>query len=1207
MSDRDRYRALMLEHLYGLLEADEARELHAYLASPEGTGLRAEAEGWQDRIAGAARIEFPTVEFVPPAETAPVEAPVRPAGPKRLTIPSVWTQWAVAASLLIVVGGLGGPAAYQLFGWFATSRETNQARVALDDTRGRVARAELHQRSQRNDYLQKVERAAVERNSAEDALRQALAEARQAVNEKEFLVRLNGPDRAQPGAPNEWQIEALTRDGAVASAKRMEMVVRDDRNRELFRESRAVTHGKTALKLPASFWANVRPGARLFLDVAAQGDDDRRTLLARRIPLARPVFVTQLVTDKPMYRPGETIRFRSLTLDRATLLPPDKELHLQFRLRNADGAMIPLPEGNGRLLYKLEPVLGPDKKPLRGIGTGEYELEADAPPGEYTLEVVEAGTANETVLDAQKFQVAAYVVDRFEKKLEFAGKSYGAGDLVEARIEVRQAAGAVLKDPRADVTARVGEAAPFHAEKGVRLEMVPEPGAKEKKNAAARVRFRLPADLFANRANNDEPLNVTLSATVRDGTDAETIVRAIPAVEKGLNVEFYPEGGDLVEGVSGRVYFEVRTPDGKPADLKGFVTDGREPVAEVATLTDAEHPGVNRGQGVFAFTPKPGKKYFLVLRTPEGISPPTKDGYPLPAAKTDGIVLTALDPVTDQGGAIRVTVQSVKGPKTLHVGAYARGRLIAHERLEVAAGVPTEVKLAGDASIGGVTRVTVFEEPQGKSAEPADLIPRAERLVFRRPGEQLSVGARTDRDQYAPGDKVALELTATDETGKPKPAVLLVAVVNKSVLAMADRKTDRLLPTHFLLAGDVRNPAELENADFLLTDHPKAGTALDLLLGTQGWRRFAEQNVPPAMVFREEVERMLAAHGRKAGAPVTLYRMELERLTAMFLPRLEEAGLQVVDARNALNEFERTVEPFNQQQVDNARIQAEGAEKRHQTSAAELYEFQSRAGGVTSFALPALLIGLLGLACAGLVMLKHRPAGERRPVAIAILGSVAAAVLVFGAVVLTRATPEAARAAAIQKMEAGQTRNTGKAISSTMTPGPMVKKDRPDKKPTKGEHGRDGGPKAAIPDAPGLIRLAGPMPAVGATKGGRDVDAERVRQLVQLHAALPKLLIEPLPAVGPLPDPSLRPFIVREFAHRRETGQAQPEHTETVYWHPVLILPDSGRTTVEFQLADGVAGYQVLVAGHTVDGRIGAVTRTIEARPPTADAKPPGK
>ena len=66
MSDRDRYRALMLEHLYGLLEPDEARELGAYLASPDGAELRAAAEQSRARIAAAARVDFPAVTFAPP-------------------------------------------------------------------------------------------------------------------------------------------------------------------------------------------------------------------------------------------------------------------------------------------------------------------------------------------------------------------------------------------------------------------------------------------------------------------------------------------------------------------------------------------------------------------------------------------------------------------------------------------------------------------------------------------------------------------------------------------------------------------------------------------------------------------------------------------------------------------------------------------------------------------------------------------------------------------------------------------------------------------------------------------------------------------------------------------------------------------------------------------------------------------------------------
>src|SRR5205085_4896513 len=114
--------------------------------------------------------------------------------------------------------------------------------------------------------------------------------------------------------------------------------------------------------------------------------------------------------------------------------------------------------------------------------------------------------------------------------------------------------------------------------------------------------------------------------------------------------------------------------------------------------------------------------------------------------------------------------------------------------------------------------------------------------------QQLLLNVNPDKTRYVPGGKVRLELSAFNEQEKPTPAVLLVGVVNRSVITMADNKTDRLMPTHFLLSGEVKHPAELEHADFLLVEHKekatneKAAAALDLLLATQGWRRFAEQN-----------------------------------------------------------------------------------------------------------------------------------------------------------------------------------------------------------------------------------------------------------------------------------------------------------------------------------------------------------------------------
>ena len=79
------------------------------------------------------------------------------------------------------------------------------------------------------------------------------------------------------------------------------------------------------------------------------------------------------------------------------------------------------------------------------------------------------------------------------------------------------------------------------------------------------VRFKLPADVFENEGRRRRPRRS--SVNIQDGSDAEAIVRPIPLVTKTLKVEFFPEGGEMVEGVPGRVYFMVRTRRGIPPNL----------------------------------------------------------------------------------------------------------------------------------------------------------------------------------------------------------------------------------------------------------------------------------------------------------------------------------------------------------------------------------------------------------------------------------------------------------------------------------------------------------------------------------------------------------------------------------------------------------------------------------------------------------------
>src|SRR5207302_7348203 len=91
---------------------------------------------------------------------------------------------------------------------------------------------------------------------------------------------------------------------------------------------------------------------------------------------------------------------------------------------------------------KGAPLLGPDNKPIRGVGAGELTLDPAAPGGEYTLSVREA--ESRFAPQQRKFIVNQYENPRLNKELDFTRKSYGPGDDVVAACKVARVEGGAI-------------------------------------------------------------------------------------------------------------------------------------------------------------------------------------------------------------------------------------------------------------------------------------------------------------------------------------------------------------------------------------------------------------------------------------------------------------------------------------------------------------------------------------------------------------------------------------------------------------------------------------------------------------------------------------------------------------------------------------------------------------------------------------------
>jgi hypothetical protein len=509
---------------------------------------------------------------------------------------------------------------------------------------------------------------------------------------------------------------------------------------------------------------------------------------------------TYLQTDKPLYQPGETVWFRVDVRATKTLVggPP---ISVTAQLVSPRGAVV----ASKLLLVQ------------NGVARNDFALAPEADGGEYTIQLLGAAA-----VETRKIIVNTYEAPRLMKTLELLRKAYGPGDEVAAALEVKRTTGEPFGDRAATAVVAIDDAE------------VARLAIKTDRDGKAIVRFALPASI----ARGDGLLTVL----VEDGGVTESIQKRIPIVMNQLQLAVFPEGGDLVDGVPGRVYFMAKTLIGKPADIEGRVVDDRgQNVAELRSLHD--------GMGRFELQPAADRRYHIEITRPANIVTRVE----LPAARPDGCVLRSVEPRGN--GAVRIAA-ICKTARRLQVEATLRENRMSGGAFDVDAGRPALLELPIARGMQGAVRVTLFSEhssgpggprgPRGPRGPIGPIEPLAERLVYHGRGANLKVTLTPDRKAYSPREPVKLHVHTTDARGLPVKASVGLAVVDDTVLSFADDKTARILAHVYLepeLGATAADP--IEEPNFYFSDKPEAAAAMDALLATRGYRRFEWRQVLP--------------------------------------------------------------------------------------------------------------------------------------------------------------------------------------------------------------------------------------------------------------------------------------------------------------------------------------------------------------------------
>lgn len=291
-----------------------------------------------------------------------------------------------------------------------------------------------------------------------------------------------------------------------------------------------------------------------------------------------------------------------------------------------------------------------------------------------------------------------------------------------------------------------------------------------------------------------------------------------------VDVQFFPEGGRLVNGIRSKVGFKALLSTGYGANITGSVVDQNN-------QTVAEFESSHAGMGVFPLQPLTGNKYTAIVKDASG----KETRYPMQVADNDGYVLTINNTRAD---SVAILISASK----LFVGKAAA--LIMQQNNVVKYAVKAKIdqpyvkmNVAKNLFNTGILQVTLL------SAESA---PVAERLVFINRNDLLKMSITSNKAVYSRREKVQMQLALNDADDNPIEGNLSIAVTDANKVKINEDDQVTIL-SNLLLTSDLKGYIEKPNYYFNPTNSDRA-QYLDYLLLTQGWRRFKWADVKAGKV-----------------------------------------------------------------------------------------------------------------------------------------------------------------------------------------------------------------------------------------------------------------------------------------------------------------------------------------------------------------------
>jgi hypothetical protein len=293
------------------------------------------------------------------------------------------------------------------------------------------------------------------------------------------------------------------------------------------------------------------------------------------------------------------------------------------------------------------------------------------------------------------------------------------------------------------------------------------------------------------------------------------------------DLQFFPEGGNLIAGLQNRVAFKAVNRFGQGVDFSAFVvSENRDTVASINS--------VHLGMGSFIMTPKVGVKYFVQTIDMAAHQPRL---FYLPNAVAQGYTFF-VDNLSNKE-SIKISARNNFPFKdTPVVMGQQRGNIIFVFGSEKEGNSFVWNLEKADIPSDGIVQFSLFSGSK---------VPQCERLIYNNTNTSSTAILTSDKKEYSTREPVSLNIQVNDDEGNPVQGNFSLSVTD-----MSQDKTEiysENIENYFLLSSEVKSLANdvrgyIEQPGYYFDRaNIDASVHLDILLMTQGWRRFVLRDV----------------------------------------------------------------------------------------------------------------------------------------------------------------------------------------------------------------------------------------------------------------------------------------------------------------------------------------------------------------------------